>query len=102
MEKQQKSTVPFSIKLCDDRAAFEVRLLRNAFLKMDYAKQLLENAKGHEVVVWTPYIMILRYGGAEVTLSKDGRMLIKRVENEKQAAYVAQNVLSILFQNETH
>lgn len=61
------------------------------------AKQLLENVKGHDVVVCTPHIMILRCGGAEVTLSKDGRMLIKRVRDKKEAALIAQDVFRIVF-----
>jgi len=101
MEENQKSTMPFSVKLCSDKAAFEVRLLQKVFLKMDDAQQLLEKVEGHEVVVCTPHIMILRCRGAEVTLSKDGRMLIKRVKDEKEAALVAKDVLSIAFKTAT-
>jgi len=97
MKENQKSKMPFSVKLCSDKAAFEVRLLRRALLKMQNAKRLLENMEGYEVVVYTPHIMILRCRGAEVTLSNDGRMLIKRVKDEKEASLVAQNVLGIAF-----
>jgi len=95
MEEKQKTKTPFSIKLCSDKAAFEVRLLRKTSLKMDEAKQSLEKVEGHEVMVCTPHILILRCGGAEVTLSKNGRMLIKRVKDEKEAALVAEDVLRV-------
>jgi len=60
---------------------------------MDEARRRLEKAKEHDIIVYTPHMIILRSKKAETTLSKDGRMLIKRVANETEAAQVAQQIL---------
>jgi len=47
-------------------------------------------------VVYTPYILVVRDPrGAEVTLSKNGRMLVKRVSNQDEAEAVARELLRI-------
>jgi hypothetical protein len=60
---------------------------------MEYVKQLFEAQQDLEIVVYTPHVIILRRGKAEATLSKDGRMLIKRVSNESEATQVASVIL---------
>jgi len=62
-------------------------------LNMDKVRQLLEACHDPEIVLYTPHMIILRSGKAETTLSKDGRILIKRVSNEKEANQVAQKIL---------
>ena len=63
---------------------------------MDEMKRLFEAARGHEILVYTPHIMILKScREAEVTFSKDGRMLVKKVVNEAEARAVALDVLRI-------
>lgn len=85
--------MPFSVKLCSDKAAFEVRIQRKVFFNMDKVKQLFETRHDSEIVVFTPHMIILRSNGAEITLSKDGRMLIKKVANETEATQVANKIL---------
>jgi len=80
------------VRLCPDKAAFEALVLRRVVFNMDDAKRRLEEAGNHRVVVFTPHLLVLRRGGAEVTLSRDGRMLIKRVRDESEAASVARGV----------
>ena len=87
--------MPFSVKLCSDKAAFEVRIQRKVFFNMDKVRQLFEACHDPEIVVYTPHVIILRSGRAEATLSKDGRMLIKRVSNESEATQVARKILRI-------
>ena len=95
--KQQKpltSPVPLLIRLCSEKTAFEVRTQQRVHFDMNEAKRLFEAKSGYEIVVQTPYIIVLKsQGGTEVTLSKNGRMLIKRVSDEKEARAVAQDVL---------
>ena len=93
MDNQEKSPVPFSVKLCSDKAAFEVRIQRKVQFNMDKLRQLFEACNDPEILVYTPHMIILRSGKAETTLSKDGRMLIKRVSNELEAAQVALKIL---------
>jgi len=93
VNNKEKSPVPFSVKLCSERAAFEVRIQRKILLNMDKVRQLFEAGHDPEIMVYTPHIIVLRSGKAETTLSKDGRMLIKKVANESEATQVALKIL---------
>jgi len=95
MTKEEKSPMPYSVKLCSDKAAFEVRIHRKVFLNMDKVRRLFEARYDFEIVVYTPHMIILRSGRAETTLGRDGRMLIKRVSNESEATQVAHKMLQI-------
>ncbi len=59
---------------------------------MGRVKQLAEKSRDLEIVVFTPHLIILKAETAEITLSKDGRMLIKKVSNESEATQVANRV----------
>lgn len=87
--------IPFIIKLCSDKAAFEVRVQRKIFFNLAKVEQLLKSMKENEILVDTPHILIFRSKGAEVTLSRNGRMLIKKVQDEKEATAVASEILRI-------
>jgi len=95
MTNEKKFSIPLFVKLCSDKAAFEVRTQRKVFFNMDKVRQLFEACHDSEVVVYTPHMIILRSGKAETTLSRDGRMLIKRVANESEATQIARKILRI-------
>ncbi len=102
MENEHRSMIPFFVKLCSDRSAYEVKLQRKPFFIMDRLKQLLEATRDYELVVWTPHIMIVRTcKGTEVTFCKDGRILIKKVLNKSEAEAIAEDVLQIALENST-
>jgi len=102
MNGEGEPPVPLLVRLCSDRAVFEVRLQRRMSFNMDEVKRLFEATKVHEIVVYTPYILVVRDPrGAEVTLSKNGRMLVKRVLNKDEAEAVAQEVLRIALKAST-
>jgi ArsR family metal-binding transcriptional regulator len=96
MTSEEALSIPLFIKLCSDKAAFEVRMQRKTFFNMEKVKQILEACNDAEIVVYTPQMIILRSGRAETTLSKDGRMLIKRVADESEATEVARKILRIV------
>ena len=93
MTNKEEPSIPLFVKLCSDKASFEVRIQRKVSFNMDKVKQLFETCHDPAIVVYTPHIIILRSGKAETTLSKDGRMLIKRVSNESEATQVACRIL---------
>jgi hypothetical protein len=93
MSCKDEFPIPLLVKLCSDKAAFEARPARKLFLSMDRTKRTLEKSKKHEIVVYTPHMLILRIGKVETTLSRDGRMLIKKVSSETEAAQVASDIL---------
>jgi ArsR family metal-binding transcriptional regulator len=95
MENKERLKIPFVVKLCSDKAAFEVRIQRKVSFDMADLERLLRSVKENEIIVNTPHILILRSKGAEVTLSRNGRMLIKKVQDEKEATAVAGEVLRV-------
>jgi NACalpha-BTF3-like transcription factor len=95
MENRQKLKIPFVIKLCSDKAAFEVKIQRKICFNMADLERLLKSVKENEIIVNTPHILIFRSKGAEVTLSINGRMLIKKARNEKEATAIASEVLRV-------
>jgi len=88
-EKAKVAFLPLLVRLCSDKAAFEVLVLRKVVFNLNDAKQRLEKASECKIRVYTPHLMILRWGTAEVTLSRDGKMLIKWVRDENEARLVA-------------
>jgi ArsR family metal-binding transcriptional regulator len=93
--RQAKLKIPFVVKLCSDKAAFEVRIQRKISFNMADLERLLRSIEENEIIVNTPHILIFRSKGAEVTLSRNGRMLIKKVLDEKEARAVAREVLRV-------
>ena len=52
-------STPLFVKLCSDKVAFEARLKNKIDLRMDHLKQILEEENSHEILVYTPHIMVL-------------------------------------------
>jgi hypothetical protein len=88
-----ESPLPLLVKLCSDKAAYEARPMQRLSLNMDQTKRAFEKSKKHEIVIYTPHMLILRIGKVETTLSRDGRMLIKKVSSETEATQVASDIL---------
>lgn len=95
--EDEKKALPFIIKLCSDKSAYEVRMKRKILLKMDCVKQLLETSNDNKIIAYTPHILIFKSAEkAEVTLSKNGRMLIKKAKTEDEATAVARQVFDTI------
>lgn len=92
---QKKPNLGLIVKLCSDKAAFEAKPIKTLSINMHIAKQKLETS-GQKILIYTPHMIILRNNKAETTLSKDGRMLIKRASNEAEATQVAQQILTAI------
>ena len=60
---------------------------------MNEVEKRFSSSKLHKIVLSTPHMIFLRTGTAETTLSKDGRLLIKKVKNEAEATRLAQKIL---------
>jgi ribonuclease HIII len=94
VKNEQKSSVPILIKLCSEKTSFEVQMQQRISFNMDEVKLLFQAKGSYEITVHTPYIVVLKNKkGTEITLSKNGRMLIKGVSGEEEAKAVAQEVL---------
>ena len=94
---ERDKPLPLLVKLCSDKAAFEALPRRRVFFNMNTVRQLFEASQNFEMLVYTPYIIILRSReGREVTFSEDGRMLLKKILNEEEATALAYGVLEIV------
>ncbi len=93
-----KHPIPVTVKLCSDKAAFEARAIKNVSLNMGEVEERLRSSKLHKIILSTPHIIILRTGTVETTLSRDGRLLIKKVQNEAKAARLAQGILQVILE----
>jgi len=89
LKTKQRQPLRLLVRLCSDKAAFEALVQRRVVFSMDDAKRRLERAANYKMVVYTPHLLVLKCDSAEITLSKDGRMVIKRVKDEKEAKSVA-------------
>ena len=99
---EEELSAPLFVKLCSDRAAFEARLQKRVHFSMDRLKQLLEAENGHKILVYTPHIMVIKScREAEITFSRDGRMLIRKVADIAEAENVAKDILRIVLQATT-
>jgi hypothetical protein len=96
MTNKERQPMPFSVRLCSDKAAFEVKMQHKISLNMADLERLLKSTKDNEIIINTPHILIFKTKGAEVTMSKNGRMLIKKIETEKEATEIANDVLRVL------
>ena len=94
---ERDKTLPLLVRLCSDKAAFEAHPRRRVFFNMNTVRQLLEASQNFEILVYTPYIIIIKSReGREITFSEDGRMLLKKILNEDEATALAYGVLKIV------
>ena len=81
-------------KLCSDHLSIEA--IPKTKLRLDLFK-LKAGLDDFVVTVWTPHFMVMRsIGGQEVTLRRDGRMIVRNSGSEAAAKAVAIRVLSLV------
>jgi hypothetical protein len=82
-------------RLCSDHLSIEA-IPRKA-TKLDLARLKDRLISGHELMLWTPHFVVLRNReGHEITLRRDGRMIIRKVRSEQVAARAAEEVMSVV------
>jgi hypothetical protein len=87
--------IPMFFKLCSDHLSVEA--IPRKPLALD-----LEGIKGkplqmHEIMMWTPHFVVLRnQAGQEITLRRDGRMIVRKAGSEQAARVAATDIISIL------
>jgi len=83
---------PMIFRLCSDRLSLEAIPKRK--LTVDLTR--FEHRADVNVMLRTPYFLVIRFDdGSEVTLRKDGRMIIRRIRDERVAGRIAQRALAI-------
>jgi hypothetical protein len=78
-------------KLCSDHLSIEA--IPRSKLKVDLSK-LREGVDEFRVMIWTPqFVVIKSLHGEEITLRKDGRMIVRNSDSEASAQAAASRVL---------
>ncbi len=56
--------------------------------------------RNHELLLWTPHFVVLRNsGGQEITLRRDGRMIVRNAASEQTARDAANEVMSLVLKD---
>jgi hypothetical protein len=79
-------------KLCSDHLSIEAIPRRT--IQVDITKLKHQPILGLELMLWTPHFVVLRNReGQEITLRRDGRMIIRKAESEPAAKRAAAEVI---------
>jgi len=79
-------------RLCSDHVSIEAIPKKPILIDLERIKS--SPADGYELMMWTPHFAVLKNPvGHEITLRKDGRMVIRRAGSEDAARQTAVNVL---------
>jgi hypothetical protein len=82
-------------KLCSDHLSIEA--IPRQPIKIDLASLKGSMILEHELILWTPHFVVLKNGdGHEITLRKDGRMIIRRAPSEQAAERAADQIMNIV------
>lgn len=88
--------VPLLFELCSGGTAYEAKPQVKTRIRFDIVLEALREHRDYEVLAYTPYMLIIKTSsGAEVSITKRGRLLIKRVKREDEARTAAYDVLRI-------
>ena len=82
-------------KLCSDHLSIEA--IPRKPLKVDLLRLKEKPLARYEVMMWTPHFVVLKnLTGQEITLRKDGRMVIRKADSELEAQCAAIEVMSVV------
>jgi hypothetical protein len=80
-------------KLCSDHLSIEAIPRKTVHVNLNELKDRV--ILGHELMLWTPHFLVLRNrAGQEITLRKDGRMIIRKAGSELLAKRAAEEVMN--------
>ena len=87
------SDAQFFFKLCSDHLAIEAIPKRKLTIDLLKVRESLELS--YLLKVWTPHFVVLKtVVGEEITLRRDGRMIIRNARSEEDAHSAAARVLT--------
>jgi len=85
-------------KLCSDHLSVEA--IPKTRMKVDFLKLKDKPPHGYELLMWTPHFAVLRSsGGQEITLRRDGRMIVRRSGSEDIARRVAADIFNVVLED---
>lgn len=82
------------MKLCESKASFEATPEKQAKLELMKLKERIVSEKFAELLASTPYVLVLKRRGMQVSIYPSGRLLIKA--DEKLAQLIAEEFYDFL------
>jgi hypothetical protein len=94
MVSPKENLTPLFFRLCSDHLSVEAIPRRR--LSIDILGMKDKSVREHELIMWTPHFVVLKNSnGQEITLRRDGRMVIRKANDEQAARLAATNVMRI-------
>jgi len=85
-------------KLCSDHLSVEA--IPKSTMKVDFLKLRDKPPDGYELLMWTPHFAVLRSSsGQEITLRRDGRMVVRKSGTEDIARRAAADMFNVVLEN---
>ena len=82
-------------RLCSDHISIEA--IPKKPVRVDFAKFKDRSLRNYELIMWTPHFVVLKNrSGQEITLRKDGRMVIRKAASESVAELAATAVMRLV------
>ena len=95
MPEQVEKQIPLFFKLCSDHLSIEA--IPRGAMKIDLNRMKDNPIHEHELMMWTPHFVVLRNRlGQEITLRKDGRMVVRKAGSEDVAKEAALRVMALV------
>jgi hypothetical protein len=94
----QRTLMPLFFKLCSDHISIEAIPRRP--VAINFSEMKGRPFSGLELMMWTPHFVILKNtGGLEITLRKDGRMIVRNAPTEELARDAATEVMKLVLKD---
>lgn len=91
----QENMMPLFFKLCSDHLSVEA--IPRKPLAVDIEGMKGQPIHKHELMMWTPHFVILRNKtGQEITVRRDGRMIVRKASSEQVAHAAATDVMRLV------
>jgi len=85
-------------KLCSDHLSLEA--IPKTRIRVDFTKIKNSPPDEYVIVMWTPHFAVVRnLAGLEITLRRDGRMLVRNAKSETIARKAAAEMMSLVLKD---
>lgn len=96
LAEAQEIPVPMLFELCSGGTAYEARPQIKTKIKLDVLLEAIRMQPNYEILAYTPYMLIVKTStGAEISTTRQGKLLIKRVESEEEARTATYEILRV-------
>ena len=98
MADSQEDFLPLFFKLCSDHLSVEAIPRKPLAVNIEGMKG--QPIHEHELMMWTPHFVVLKNrAGQEITLRRDGRMIVRKASSEQVAHAAATDVVSLVMKD---